>query len=76
MQLEQAVGAALKQASGAMGCSPVVWGLYAQYYRYPPQPAVLMSLLLMMLLLRLLLLLSLYMALVKLCNGLFSNAQC
>lgn len=34
LQLEQAVGAALKQASAAPGCSPAVWGLYAQYYRY------------------------------------------
>lgn len=33
LQLEQAVGAALKQASGAPGSSPAVWGLYAQYYR-------------------------------------------
>ena len=32
-QLQQAVAAALKQASAAAGSSPAVWGLYAQYYR-------------------------------------------
>ena len=37
-QLEQAVGAALKQASAAAGSSPVVWGLFAQYYRYSFTP--------------------------------------
>lgn len=33
LQLEQAVGNALKQASAAPGSSPAVWGLYAHYFR-------------------------------------------
>ena len=32
-QLEQALSGALKAASAAAGCTPAVWGLYAEYYR-------------------------------------------